>query len=367
MMQKKNKSKKLPPMFVINMTDGLRRFFIGLGQKMFPADFVLMEYATNFWIAKSIGVAAELNIADLLAAGPRPVTELAAETATDEHNLYRLLRALAGQGIFKESKGKVFSNTKLSNALLEEKQSMKYFIQHHLGDNNWEFVGDMRECVRTGVNAIQRKHGLSPFEFLERNPKSNVLFNRAMSNSSEMAAEVMSSSFPFGKYNIIADIGGGAGYLLAHILHKNRNIRGILYDLPHVVTQAGIQMRKFAVADRCLVLEGNFFKNIPGNADLYIVKNILHDWNDEDCIKILKNIYASMPDGAKLLVIDAVLKPDNKPAFGKLLDLQMMIGTNGGKERTREEFETVFNASGFHLARVIGNPTPFSFIEGVRL
>jgi predicted O-methyltransferase YrrM len=351
---------------VIRATGALRNFLISLGKGMFPPSYVVMETASGFWIAKAMGVAADLELADILKEGPMTIGELANRTQTHPASLLRLMRVLTGNGIFKQRKDGTFSNNKLSMALTEDSNSMKSFIRHHLGANNWDFVGDLEQCVRTGENAISRLTGQEPFDYLKNHPEKSLIFDRAMTDSNEMSLPLFLAAYNFGKYKKIIDVGGGQGYMVSAIAAKYPGVKCIVFDQPHVVHLATENFARFEVQDQCRFIEGSFFEKVPEGGQLYILKNILHDWDDDTCIRILKNIHDAMPAGAHILIIDALIEDNNKNSFGKILDLQMLIGMEGGRERTRHEFETVLNAAGFGLLRTIDTATPFSFIEGVK-
>jgi hypothetical protein len=358
--------KKLPPLFIIKATLGLRNFLVRITKKMLPANFILLEEASAYWKSKCLEVAAKLNIPDHLANGPMTIKELALLAEAHEESLYRMLRALAGEGIFKELSGKRFQNTRLSKVLMSKKESIRYYVLHHLGNNNWDLVGDLYNSIKTGENAIQHKFHMDPFEFLAQNPDKNDIFNKAMTETAEMSGSIFVNSYDFGKYNLIIDIGGGQGHLLSQIMSRYENIKGILFDQPHVVSEATQMMQKNKVDDRCSIVSGSFFEDIPINGDLYLMKNILHDWDDSTSVIILSNIHKAMPENSRLLIIETIIKPDNKPSFGKFIDLQMLIGTIGGKERTLPEYKMLLNDAGFKINRIIENATPFSFIEVVK-
>jgi len=360
------KKKKLPPLIVIRATIGLRNFLIKIAGKMLPASYVMLEEASAIWKVKAIEIAARLDIAELLKDGPQAVEKLAEKASVDAEALYRVLRALAGEGIFKELPGRTFKNTRLSLAISGQKDTIKYFTLHHLGETNWELTGDMFYCVRTGKNAFEHKFSTSPFEYLEKHPEENSVFNKAMTETAELSGSIMVDSYPFRRYKTIVDIGGGQGLLLTQILAENVSVAGILVDQPHVADTAMENFKRKNVADRCKVIAGSFFDDIPGNGDLYIMKNILHDWDDETSVRILQNLHKNMPDHARLLLIETIINADNNPSFGKFIDLQMLIGTQGGKERTKDEFKALLTRAGFRLAKIIGNATPFSFIEAVK-
>lgn len=354
--------KRLPPLWVIRATGKLRSWLMALGRGMFPPDYVVMETAAGFWVAKAMGVAVKLELADILSQGPLSVDELARRTNTHAPSLLRLLRALSAHGIFRHVKDNVYANTRLSDALREEQHSMKYFIGAHLGDNNWRFLGDLEHAVKTGTNAIVHQTGQEPFDFLSGNPAESGLFDRAMSDSIELSLPLFLAAFDFGRYERIADIGGGQGKLLASILSRYPKVKGLVFDQPHLAEQAAAVFQQFGVQDRLQFRPGSFFEQVPEGASLYLMKNILHDWDDPTCIDILSRVKRVMPAGARLLIIEALIRDDNKPAFGKLLDLQMLIGTTGGRERTPGEFRQLLQSAGLTLCRIIDTATPFSFI-----
>lgn len=365
-MNETSKDKKLPPLIIIKATIGLRNFLVRLSKKMLPANFILLEEASAFWKAKSIEVAARLNIPDFLEKGSMSIEKLADLSQCNEDALYRMLRALAGEGIFRELPGRRFKNTRLSRAFMMKQESVKYFVMHHLGDNNWELVGDLYNCVKTGENAITHKFNMPPFEFLAQNPDKNDLFNKAMTETAELSGSIFVNAYPFGQYPIIIDIGGGQGHLLSQILQKNPHIQAILFDQPHVVNEAAALLKKAGVDDRCKIMSGSFFEEIPNSGSLYIMKNILHDWDDATSQTLLANVHKAMPAGSRLLIIETIIKPNNKPSFGKFIDLQMLIGTTGGRERTLPEFDHLLENAGFTINRVVENATPFGFIEAVK-
>ncbi|HPB24955.1 MAG TPA: methyltransferase [Bacteroidales bacterium] len=360
------KKTKLPPLFIINATIGFRNFLLKTAAGMLPATYVMLEEASKVWKVKAIEIAASLNIAGHLKQQPLSVDQLAGLTGTDADALYRVLRALAGEGIFKELPGRVFKNTRLSLAIAPQKDSVKYFSMHHIGETNWALTGDMTYCVKTGKNAFEHKFNTTPFEHLAVHPDENDIFNKAMTETAELSGSIMADSYPFGKYKTIVDIGGGQGLLLAQILDKHPGPTGILFDQPHVVASAKEHLADNKLQNRCTITEGSFFDALPVTCDLYILKNIIHDWNDQDSQRILKNVHHYMPGGARLLLIETIIKADNKPSFGKFIDLQMLIGTQGGRERTRDEFTALLNDSGFRITKIINNATPFSFIEAVK-
>ncbi len=365
-MKEKINSPKLPPVGIIKFIEKIRNFLNKSAKKMIPANFALLEMSLNFFIAKAIYVAAELNIADILKKGPKTIDELAEITKTHQPSLYRLMRALASQGIFKEKSNKTFILTPMAKALQEGEGSMKYMILHFLGELNWDMFSEMLHCVKTGENAVKKISGMEFYEYLALHPENIQIFNKAMTNSSEMAIKFIVSAYDFSGIKKLIDIGGGQGFLLSNILYKNPLMKGILFDQPKIVSQASKISEEFGVSDRCSVETGNFFESVPQGADAYILKNIIHNWDDKASTLILKNIHNAIAENGKLLLIEAVIEENNEPSFGKLLDLQLLVGTNEGRERTRKEFEKLYYEAGFKLTKIIQTATPFCFIEGMK-
>lgn len=367
-MASSDKSKSvIPPAWLFKFIQFVRRGLIKVESGLLPPSVVVYEKAQGFWISKAIGVACNLNIADLLLSGPLKIEEIARLTNSNQQNLYRVMRALAGDGIFKESAGRVFSNTSLSKGLAEGKGSMKYMIQHQLNDTNWEIIGKLEYSVKTGKSASKEILGTDIFNHLEKYPEKNELYNKAMSNTSALSSAALLAAYSFKKNSVIVDVGGGDGSLLALILTKHKQLKGVLFDLPHVVETAMERFQKFGLENRATVIAGDFFKLIPSGGDIYIMKNILHAFDDEVSIRILGNIGNVVSKGEKLLIMEAIITANNKPAYGKLIDLQMLIGTDGGRERTQKEFESILKQTGFKLTRVITTNSPFSVLEAIKL
>jgi hypothetical protein len=365
-MKNENKNPVIPPFWLFRIIQKLRYWLRRIEIRMVPANVAVFEKSQAFWIAKAIGVACELNIADILVHRPMKIEEIATATQTNPEALYRLMRALAGEGIFKESKDGIFSNTPLSKGLAEGKGSMKNMILHQFNETNWKIIGNLGLSVLSGKSAAREMWGTDAFTHLEKNPDKNEMYNKAMTDTSALTSLVFLAAYSFKKDKYIIDIGGGEGYLLSMILNKYKHLKGVVYDLPHVVKTAGQNFKKFGVEDRAMLEAGNFFETVPSGGDIYIMKNILHAFDDKLCINLLENVNKAMEAGKKLLIMEAVIEADNQPAYGKMFDLQMLIGTDGGKERTRNEFESILNKSGFRIKRVIPTVSPFSILETVK-
>jgi hypothetical protein len=365
-MNKRKVLPKFPHQFFYRIGLQIRWRLKKLSARLVPPPMAVYEKAQGFWVSRAIVAACELDLADHLASGPKSIKELAGLSGTNDEYLYRLMRALAGEGIFRELPGKIFMNTRLSSALKEGNNSMKYLIMHQFGEIPMVLFTHLTDCIRTGEGNSQKILGKGVFQFLEENPDRNEIYNKSMDNSSNLVALALLSAYDFRGIKTLVDVGGGHGTLLECILEKYTDMHGILFDQHHVVDHAKEMAREAVLKERFQITGGNFFNDIPANADAYFMKNILHAFSEEDCVKLLRKIHAVMPSDGKLIILETITAPDNKPSFGKLIDLMMMAGTDGGKERTSGEFSEMLTRSGFKLEKIIRTIAPFSVLEAVK-
>lgn len=365
-MDNQQKLNHVPPVWVFSITNKLRSIFKKLYYAFVPANMAVFEKSQGFWIAKAISVACELNLAEILGEEKKSLEEIAEEAGVNDSALYRLMRALAGEGIFKETRPKVFKNNHFSKALIQKPGNLKNMIMHQLNDTNWKVVNELKHTVVSGKNASQKLFGTDIFTHLEKTPEKNALYNKAMTETSRLSSASMVAAYSFRKINTLVDLGGGEGMLLYTILQKNEKLKGVLFDLPHVVATATQLAIDYDVEKRVQIISGSFFKDKLPVSDAYLLKNILHAFDDETCIKLLKKVHNALDQKGKILVIEAVVGENNKAEFGKMFDLQMLIGTENGKERTKNEFKSIIEASGFRLNRVIRTVSPFCIVEGVK-
>jgi hypothetical protein len=365
-MKKREALPKFPHQFFYFTGLCIRRGLNAMSNRLVAPHMAVYERAQGFWVSRAIVAACELNLAEHLAEGPKGIRELSVLTNTDEENLYRLMRMLAGEGIFVERRDKIFENNRYSKVLIEGEGSMKNLIMHQFCENNQKLFTVFRDVIHTGESYTRKIFGKSIFQFLEENPEKNMVYNKAMDDSSGLIALAIVGAYNFRGIRTLVDIGGGHGIILAEILRRHRKMQGILFDQPHVVGPSIELMTKYGVQNRLKILSGDFFEDIPAGADAYFMKNILHAFSDEDCSELLRKVHHAMADGGRLIIVDSVLKPDNQPALGKRLDLLMMVGTEGGKERTREQFKALLEGSGFKLKRIIRTVAPFSIVEAVK-
>ncbi|MBI2181478.1 MAG: methyltransferase [Deltaproteobacteria bacterium] len=328
------------------------------------ASKTLFEMVKSYWVSQSVYIAAKLGIADLLKAGPKNIDDLADATGTHRRSLYRLMRALASVGVFAEEKNGRFRLTPVGECLQSGvPDSMRAMAIMH-GEQHYEAWGNLLYSVKTGETAFKHVFGEEFFQFLAQNPEAAKTFDESMTNRSSMVNAAVVGAYDFPKASKIVDVGGGRGGLVVSILKANPSIRGILFDLPRVVQGAESFIKAEGVADRCELIAGDFFDAVPSGADLYILSGILHDWDDDRAVKILKNCDRAMPHHGKILVIAMVIPEDNEPFYGKFHDLQMMVVT-GGRDRTEKEYRELFASGGLKLTNIFSTPSSVSLIEGV--
>jgi hypothetical protein len=303
----------------------------------------------------------------LLKRGPRTVEDLATAAGIQPQALYRILRALASVGVFAETKNQRFKLTPLAATLQTGVPASMHAWALMINDNwGWDAWKELLHGAKTGEVPFLKAHGVPIFEYLEKRPEDLQVFGESMTSLSRTENPTIPPAYKFSGIRTLVDVGGGHGSLLATILKANPKLKGVLYDQPSVIARAEKDQYVTAkgIKERCWLESGNFFEAVPTGGDAYIMKYILHDWNDEECVKILANCRAAMNDKGKVLIVDNVIAPGNDPSWGKLLDIQMLI--IGGRERTKKEFAAMFAKAGLKLTRVVPTKGPLSIVEGVR-
>jgi hypothetical protein len=316
----------------------------------------LRQLVNGYQVSQAIYVAAALGIADLLADGARSSDELAVDTDTHAASLYRLLRALAGIGVLHEDDERRFSLTPLGEPLRSDvRQPIGGWAAFVGRPTHWNAWGYLLHSVRTGENAMRHILGESVWEYRAAHPEEAEVFDRAMTDLTRTSHRDLLDAYDFGRFGVVVDVGGGRGALLQAILDAHPSVRGVLFDQPHVV--AGAQ-----VGDRCDVVAGSFFDAVPEGGDAYVLKAIVHDWEDEDALAILRACRTAMREDSVLVVVEVELGAPNEPD-GKFSDLNMLVGP-GGRERTPDEFAALFAAAGFELTGVTRTRGTHSVFEG---
>lgn len=331
-----------------------------------PPQFAMLQMITGFWVSRAIYIAAKLGLADLVKDGPKTVDELAQVTGTHAPSLYRVLRALAGVGVFAGAGEGRFAQTSLSETLRGDTPgSLRAMAMVELGQEHFSAWGNLMRSVETGETAFDSLFKQNIWDYYERNPEDASNFNEEMKSLTGMVDAAVIGAYDFSGVDKVVDVAGGSGGLIGAILNHHPRMRGILFDLPHVIEEAGPLLDAAGALERCETTAGDFFVSVPEGGDAYVMKWIIHDWDDERATAILKNVHGAMNEKGKLLLIEMIVPEGDQPDLSKFADLNMMVMT-GGRERTEAEFNSLLTASGFELSRVIRTVSPVCVIEAVR-
>lgn len=333
---------------------------------------VLLDLVFGYMPSRVVHLAAHLGIADQLGDGPRTSDELASATGMHSAALYRLLRALACLGIVEEYESRSFRLTELGALLRSDHPGSVRHLSLYFGrDATWLLWSQLHDRIRTGQSLLQSMGQQDPYAVLAGDPDYMEVFNGAMSQGSRLTAPGLVSAYDFSRFHTVVDVGGGTGTLLAAVLQSAPSLQGVLFDLPAGLEQASEHLEAAGVADRCRIVSGDFFDSVPEGGDAYLMKYIMHNWDDERAVVVLGNCRRVMPSGGRLIVVERVL-PQVVEATPELVwaltigDLSQLVQT-GGRERTEAEFGELFEAADFNLTTVIplGPPFNLSLIEAV--
>jgi hypothetical protein len=329
-----------------------------------PVELV-MGMALGYLVSRSLHVATELGIADILKDGPKSIAALATATGAHRQSLYRLLRTLAAQGVFAEDGEGRFMLTPAAALLQGDVMRDGVLLCGEVtGDGSWwNAVGALRHSVMTGEPAFDRQHGMGFFDYVGRHAQCRQWFDRGMANFAAAENPAIAGAFDYSQFKHIVDVGGGQGGLVAEILKRFPNTSATLFDRPDVVANP-TYLSGAALGRRWTTAGGDFFQSVPKGGDAYILKRILHDWSDERCIRILRCCREAMGPGAKLLAVDAVIPEGNAPHPAKVMDTLMMV-FGEGHERTQAEFANLFAEARLRLASVTPTPSPLAIVEAV--
>jgi hypothetical protein len=323
----------------------------------------MLDLITGYWLSQMIFVAAKLGIADVLAKGPKTAAAVAQEVGAHAPFVYRVLRALASVGVFAETANGRFRLTPTAATLRTGVPgSLRDFALMMIDDYNWKAWGELLHSVETGEVAFQHVYGQPLFDFLVANPEKERTFAASMASISGAENDAIARAYDFGRFARLVDVGGAHGHLVATILRRHRKVRGVLYDQPQVVGGAAEQGFFKGLGNRIETAGGDFFASVPAGADGYIMKYILHDWDDDRCVRILSLCREAMAPGGRVLVVENVIEPGNRPSWGKLLDVNMLTLLSG-KERTKAEFRDLLARASLRLRRVVPTASPISIVE----
>ena len=321
----------------------------------------LHQIGAGYWVSQALYVAAKLGVSDALADGPRPVEELAAIVGADAGALFRLLRALAGYGLFTQTTPRCFGLTELGQIMRSDVPGSMRALAMRI-EWDWRTWEHMLYSVRTGRTAFEHIYGESFFEHLQRHPERAAVFDEAMTVYVKAHGVAVASAYDFSPFGTIVDVGGGHGAMMQAILLRYPRARGVLFDLPRVIVGAREAIDRAGLSARCRCVGGDFFAGVPNGEDGYLLSSILHDWDHQRSLTILRNCRRAMPEHARLLIVEMVIPEGDEPFFGKLVDLQMLV-TLGGLERTAKEYQQLLVEAGFELIRIIPTQSPASLLE----
>ncbi len=326
------------------------------------ADQILIQMLGGAWVTQALATAARLGIPDLLASGPKTADEIASKVGAHPGATRRLMRALTGLGVFATAEGWRYGLTELSERLREDTPgSLKHMFIAETDGVHWRSWERVADAVRTGLPRPQAVFGMPAFDYYSKYKDEGEQFGRAMANVSGFAAKAVLDAYDFSGIRTLCDVGGGNGSMALAILERHPQVRGVVADLPYIEAQASEKMRAAGSADRCRFEAADFFERVPG-ADAHLLKFILHDWNDEDSVRLLRSCRAAIEPGGRLLVLEMLVPEESRPDFSHLMDLNMLVMT-GGLERTESEYRDLLARAGFRQERVIPTASPFSLIE----
>lgn len=358
---------KIPPAKVVRAIELVRHHFSRLNRRLVPPPIAMMEMIMAAWTAQAITAAADLGIADALAKGPLSAEQLASAVNADADAVSRLMRALITRGIFRQRDDGRYELTPLADTLRSDSDvSLNAWARFMGSPRHREHWSHLPDAIRSGRAVVPALRGKPFFEYVVDEPEFGEIFNGAMTSVSELAITGLIAGYDFSPYATIVDVGGGHGRLLAAILGATANSRGILFDLSHVVVGASAVLEEHRVADRVRIAEGSFFDAVPDGGDAYILKQVIHDWVDDDAVRILGNVREAAARGKKVLLVEAVIPEHNREFPGKWVDLEMLL-VAAARERTAAEYGELLKRAGFDMTRIVETAGPFSIVEAIAI
>ena len=350
-----------PPRFVVRVALALRRFLSNLADSVVPAEVVLLERTAGLGQTLGLRVASRLRLVEALEMGPRSAVDLARGLNLDARSLHRLLRALAAVGIFQLRSDGRFENNRLSRAISSLGPTAEYFGSAA----NAAAWSDLERSIATGRAAFDRVHGVSVWQWFADHPEDGAEFSAAMAAVTTLYAPAVAACPAFEGILRLCDVGGGRGVLLAAALTRHPKLCGLLLDHPAVLSGAREHLAASGVMERVELAAGDFFESVPTGCDGYLLKQVLHDWDDERCALILRNCRRAMASGARLFLVEALVDETTAADIGPLFDLHMLVACEGGRERSLEEFTRLLAANGFRMKKAHPTASPMWVLEAV--
>ena len=351
----------VPPAAVVSVFNRLR---VGLGRghdAMAPGFQLTIERLFGLIDAKAIYAAVELDLPDRLAAGARSAADLAAEMDADADAVERLLRFLVSRGVFRRTRDGRFANNGASDPLrADHPYSWRGWVEFFGSDWNGRIFDHLADRVRTGTPASRAAYGVPFFEYLnDHNPDAGAAFNAAMAAGARLQSLLLAENLDWASTTTVCDVGGGTGAALANILRVHPQLSGVVLDLPALADEAETLLRDAGVGDRARFEGGDFFAAVPGGFDAYLMLAVVHDWDDESCRRILGRVREAMTASSRLMVVERPIAAGNGADFSKAADMLMLVLGEGGRERTRGEYEALFASADLHLVETVRLPSLF--------
>jgi hypothetical protein len=339
---------------------------MGETTEMLPPHAQVVQMACGHIITRALYAFAELGIADHLTNGPKSAEQLAAAVGAQPEALARLLRLMAPFGYVSGNGNGLFALGPLGEALRSDSPAhARSMVRLLAGPVGWAAMGEFMHSITTGGAAAERALGQPIFDYLTTAPQDAQLFNEMMIAFHGAEPPAVAAAYDFAGCGTLVDVGGGTGNLLTTILLAHPHLRGVLFDVPHVAAQARTLIASRNLTDRCTVTEGSFFESVPSGGDTYLMSHIIHDWDEASCVAILGRIRRAMPAGGRLLLVEMVIPPGDEFHPGKLTDMVMLAFTPGGRERTADEYATLFAKAGLTVTRVVPTQSAVSVVEAV--
>ncbi len=353
-----------PPAPVLRAALWLHRSLQALVDRVVPANVAVFQRSVGVIQTALLGAVARYGVADILSAGPLTGDELAARTGTSPDAMHRTLRGLASLGIFVLREDGRFENNRLSRALIGGQVTRtKEWVQYCASQSNVTAWADFERTLVSGDNAFDRVFGMGVWDWFDCHPDEREMFAQAMMGLTVADAPVVAGLYPFGEIETLCDVGGGRGTLLSEILLRHPHLKGVLCDGAGVLESAKPLLEGRGVSARVKLAPANFFESVPSGADAYLLKNILHDWDDARCKVILGNVRGAMKPGQRVLLVEMIVPKNDSTSLGAVADLQMMVVCGNGRERSREELQALLESTGFAPGRVFSSPT-VGVVEG---
>jgi hypothetical protein len=329
------------------------------------AQMQLIQMATAYRVSQALYAAAALRLGDHLAAGPKAASELASTIKAHAPSLHRLMRTLASLGVLTERGEHRFALTPLGEALQSDAPgSARAAVLTLAGPAFWRAWEHFLYSVQTGKTGWEKACGLPLFDYFEQHPDEASLLSETMVAVHGNEPPAVAKAYDFSDIQVLVDVGGASGNMLAAILTRHPHLRGVLCDLPHVIRDAPKLLKAAGLRERVTIAAGNFFDAVPQGGDAYLLSHVLHDWPDEKCLAILGNCRKAMKAGKRLLIVEMILPPGDTPHPGKMMDLSMLVGA-GGQERTEEEYSALLAQAGFRGTRNVPTDSSVAVLEAL--